>query len=458
MSLYEKLNIMEVDEETKQVVSSYISHCQHKYLGGNRLLSVVPELITHICILYYYRTHSIYEWKVSEDQQLSNIKHAVPGQSFNHHFKLHKLDWFLKFYPNGTKQSKQGNVFLLLYLRSTPEISRMSATCKVWLSELDKGREHYKDFNDKNKYTGWRSGLVKTAEIAKLEQLTFQVTIQIFEIYDKDGNNVTNKYIGLGIDSKQTIAYLRKELQFEKAKVQRLTIEVDELSHRLLRGNYYSDHDEEDDDDDEDNMDEEEESMRTLHEHDGHVTTNSCLTLHTQCSSNVTVVDDDEHKTKDLSMKQYSPKGLSMHGSHKEDVCKCKFEHWLKSTVKLAQYLPSFKKAECNDIRMVEFFDEGCLETDIGIKSAIHRKLIMKKANEFRVAQERFVSVLGTFNQQTLFGCDLKEMMEEKGILRMKELTDCVKQKQDIESVFGFDEKHVHHELVWQIVNSSQQQ
>ena len=41
----------------------------------------------------------------------------------------------------------------------------MSATCRVWLSELDKGREHYKDFNDKNKYTGWRSGLVKTAEI-----------------------------------------------------------------------------------------------------------------------------------------------------------------------------------------------------------------------------------------------------------------------------------------------------
>ena len=136
-----------------------------------------------------------------------------------------------QFYPNGTKQSKQGNVFLLLYLRSTPEISRMSATCRVWLTELDKGREHYKDFNDKNKYTGWRSGLVKTAEIQDLSQLTFQVTVTIFEIYDQDGNNVTNKYIGLGIDSKQTITYLRKELQQEKQKVQQLTIEVDEYKH-----------------------------------------------------------------------------------------------------------------------------------------------------------------------------------------------------------------------------------
>ena len=44
-------------------------------------------------------------------------------------------------------------MFSYYYLRSTPEISKMSATCKVWLQELDKGREHYKDFNEKNKYT-----------------------------------------------------------------------------------------------------------------------------------------------------------------------------------------------------------------------------------------------------------------------------------------------------------------
>ena len=31
----------------------------------------------------------------------------------------------------------------------------------------------------------------KDIEIEELDELTFQVTIQIFEIYDKDGNNVT---------------------------------------------------------------------------------------------------------------------------------------------------------------------------------------------------------------------------------------------------------------------------
>ena len=95
-SVYESFNIMQVDEETKQVVSSYISNCQHKYLKGNKLLRIIPELVTHLCMRYYYRTNSIYEWKVTDNPQLTNIKNAVPGQSFNHHFKLHKLDWFLK--------------------------------------------------------------------------------------------------------------------------------------------------------------------------------------------------------------------------------------------------------------------------------------------------------------------------------------------------------------------------
>ena len=47
----------------------------------------------HSLILYKY-----YEWKINDISQLRNIKNAVPAQSFNHHFKLHKLDWFLKVY------------------------------------------------------------------------------------------------------------------------------------------------------------------------------------------------------------------------------------------------------------------------------------------------------------------------------------------------------------------------
>ena len=95
-SLSESFNIMQVDEETKQIVTSYMNLHQHTLLSSNSLLCIIPELVKHMVIHYYYRTHSIYEWKVSEQAQLNNIKTSVPGFSFNHHFKLHKLDWFLK--------------------------------------------------------------------------------------------------------------------------------------------------------------------------------------------------------------------------------------------------------------------------------------------------------------------------------------------------------------------------
>merc|ERR1719245_423316 len=60
-------------------------------------------------MLYYYRTHSIYEWPVNDVPQLESIKSAVPGQSFNHHFKLHKLDWFFEVLSkwDQAKQARQ---------------------------------------------------------------------------------------------------------------------------------------------------------------------------------------------------------------------------------------------------------------------------------------------------------------------------------------------------------------
>lgn len=433
-TLYDGFNIMEVDEETKKIVESYISYSQHKLLSNNSLLGIIPDLVTHICILYYYRTHSIYEWKVTDSNQLENIKHAVPGQSFNHHFKLHKLDWFLKFYPNGTKQSKQGNVFLLLYLRSTPEIFKMSATCKVWLSELDKGREHYKDFNDKNKYTGWRSGLVKTAEIAPLKQLTFQVTIQIFEIYDKDQQNVTNKYIGLGIDSKQTICYLRKELEAEKRKVQELMIEVDELrkpsiseqsvtmSHcnlLMLEHNY----------------------SHSMHDMDDEKKMDDISISYKSYNSNI----NHHHFNNNHQNKPYINSPRLLH----EDICKIKFEDWLCNVVKLGQYLNLFKEKEYNDIRMIEFFDEDAVENDIGIKKKLHRKLVMKKAKEFRDLQMDF-SVIFEKNIQLKIH---KDVLEQHGILNLKDLKNDIKTKQSLKTILGKNGNDKSVEMIWELAN-----
>lgn len=325
----------------------------------------------------------------------------------------------------------------------------MSATCKVWLQELDKGREHYKDFNDKNKYTGWRSGLVKTSEIEDLDQLTFQVTIQIFEIYDKDGKNVTNKYIGLGIDSKQTITYLRKELQYEKAKVQRLTIEVDELYHKMNKISISSMNNNSSYNDiyDEDEDDEKSVSIpQSLHSisypsHKGYGVgvgighQHPPLPPHPQHpQSHPVALPSPQLKARDSCMIR--------------DICKIKFESWLIEIVKLEQYLGNFKDSECNDIRMIEFFDNESLENEIGIKTTIHRRLIMKKANEFKMAQDDFI------NNKLQKNIEIKQLLEQYGILSMKDLKDEIKSKEDLFCILQSENtENEHYKLLWNLLN-----
>merc|ERR1719445_2408473 len=326
-------------------------------------------------MLYYYRTHSIYEWPVNDVPQLESIKSAVPGQSFNHHFKLHKLDWFLKFYPNGTKQSKQGNVFLLLYLRSTPEISKMSATCKVWLKELDKGREH-----------------------------------------DKDQKNVTNKYIGLGVDQKQTISYLRKEVQFQKDQVQKLMIQMDDMRAPMQRKQSLS-------------------------------ITSAIYPFPNNYAYNYDDdggADDEKNNCKSPSVDESAMKKADEH------VCNEKFERWLCDTVKLGQYLSAFRKNECNDIRMIEFFEEDAIEKEMGITKLFHRKLIMKKANEFKKAQSAFVSLLDGNNEIAVF----KERLEDQGIVTLNELKSSVKSKDDLMSVLGMDKVDRCVDVFWKIIDN----
>lgn len=430
----------------------------------------------------------------------------------------------------------------------------MSATCRVWLTELDKGREHYKDFNDKNKYTGWRSGLVKTAEIQDLSQLTFQVTVTIFEIYDQDGTNVTNKYIGLGIDSKQTITYLRKELQQEKHKVQQLTIQVDEYKHftktlqqqqlcgmspnavpsvpvqavpsmnmnemesmnaicgltgmapmtsmhtvhssgssssmdsmmsslfgsptmNALQGldlNDVMEHDLKIEDNDDHHhrhhhndpntssiaipypgygvhgdFDEEKsltiEHRSSLSNNNGNEALSALTTSHRATGGTI-----GSGKVNSLSTGTHSiPSGHSPHSSPSGgavtavvdvnaglsggDVFKMKFKRWLCETVKLGQYLELFEKNECDDVRMIEFFEEKVLEKELGIGRTLHRKLIMKKAREHTAAMREFEALL----EQDRHTKPYRESLEMHGIMNTKDLRESVSSKEELMAILG---------------------
>jgi len=124
---------------------------------------------------------------------------------------------------------------------------------------------------------------------------------------------------------------------------------------------------------------------------------------------------------------------------------------WLCDTVKLGQYLDAFRKNECNDIRMIEFFEEDAIEKEVGITKLFHRKLIMKKALEFKQAQTAFVALLDGNRETKVF----KERLEDQGIMTLNELKSSVTSKDALVDVLGKEQGEKCVDVFWDVIISN---
>jgi len=115
------------------------------------------------------------------------------------------------------------------------------------------------------------------------------------------------------------------------------------------------------------------------------------------------------------------------------DIFKIKFKRWLCDTVKLGQYLELFEKNECDDVRMIEFFEEKVLEKELGIKRTFHRKLIMKKAKEHTAAMREFEALLEQDHHTKPF----RESLEMHGIMNTKDLRESVSSKEELMAILS---------------------
>eukprot|EP01083_Nonionella_stella_P175625 612132_1 len=123
-----------------------------------------------------------------------------------------------------------------------------------------------------------------------------------------------------------------------------------------------------------------------------------------------------------------------------DEKCRTKFKEWLSKVVKLRQYLPNFEENECDDIRLIEFFEEEVLKNEIGINKTFHRKLLMKEANEFKRDQAIFSEVL--VNNKELERN--KQIFQANGILTLRDFRNDIETPRQLgEMLQIMDEKKV---------------
>ena len=118
--------------------------------------------------------------------------------------------------------------------------------------------------------------------------------------------------------------------------------------------------------------------------------------------------------------------GAAQGDAQAEHPCRLHFRLWLCETVKLEQYLKRYSESECYDVCMIELFDEASLEKEIGLACTFHRKLICKKASEFKAVQGAFCHLLNAAEAS-----NHKDALEQRGILSLHDLRYLAKHYND---------------------------
>eukprot|EP01084_Bolivina_argentea_P254551 427966_1 len=133
-----------------------------------------------------------------------------------------------------------------------------------------------------------------------------------------------------------------------------------------------------------------------------------------------------------------------------EDIFKTKFRDWFCSTVKLEQYLINFEQNQCNDVRMIEFLDDDTIKNDIGINNKLHRKLIMKQANQFKLLQVEFNNIIDGNKYLKKY----KHIFQVNGILTLQDLQNDIQTKNILGKMLNImDENKI--SSIWNVICSN---
>ena len=150
-----------------------------------------------------------YEWRVDDEEIVKKMKSAANGDDFISPFfemndtennRGNLIKWCLKSYPNGYDATNlgKGNTFLRL-ASFPPNVGMISMCYTVGLRETNTKFSAVERFSDNAPSFGWTANLLKFDEqIEKNENLnsfTFFTIIRIIDVYDINGDIITDQFI-----------------------------------------------------------------------------------------------------------------------------------------------------------------------------------------------------------------------------------------------------------------------
>eukprot|EP01084_Bolivina_argentea_P285973 490505_1 len=140
-----------------------------------------------------------YLWKLPSERYplLEDIKNAKHGEMFESPtFKIGSFDCYLELHPNGCNDRTKGQIMLFICIKSMPtSISSLLSNFKLLLKETNTVVVKRAMFRQHRPHSNWVRGTLHSDKIKHLNELTFEVVMDIQRIIDVSGNDISKNPI-----------------------------------------------------------------------------------------------------------------------------------------------------------------------------------------------------------------------------------------------------------------------
>eukprot|EP01083_Nonionella_stella_P012139 34458_1 len=128
-----------------------------------------------------------YTWKIKDDL-IEQVKSAQPSVGFKSSiFKMHNMKWYLRINPNGTDETEKGNASIWIFLVDFPShLSKFEF--RFQFKFIEGGQVYNNNSYWTKEYTNIGCAkLLQTDQLQQHDSFTFEVNIQIIQLYDVKG-------------------------------------------------------------------------------------------------------------------------------------------------------------------------------------------------------------------------------------------------------------------------------
>ena len=216
-------------EKCKLLIHGYARRTQY-FLPQTIPLSVILLIFD----FFDLANSNEYIWQISDPSLLEALKTAMVGEQWKSPcFSMLGFKWFLNVYPKGSCSQMEGHVNLYLnLLLLPPKIKLMRIGLHFSLVEVDTAKDINEPWNEDNMDWGWGKQL-QSEQIKDCDSLTFMVSAEMYGLFDKDDEEITDHYVLHHHGHKPSTATATATATLSAQKLDALMVQMERLNERM---------------------------------------------------------------------------------------------------------------------------------------------------------------------------------------------------------------------------------